>query len=59
MNPFFIMVASMIFGIAETAYFGWNMHPESALERYCDNLVLMGFAYGAGKLVERMQSLKK
>ena len=44
-----ILVAGILFGVGETAYFGWNRTARSAAEKACDFLALL--ACGAGAVV--------
>lgn len=39
-NPW-IFVAGIWFGIMETAYFGWNMLPQSDAEIICDGIAVL------------------
>ena len=36
-----IWVLAVIFGLAETAYFGWNFSPKSPEEMICDGITLV------------------
>lgn len=39
-----IFFISLLFGTAETWYFGWNMTPQSDTEMICDGIALLIFA---------------
>ena len=39
-----IFLSAMLFGLAETAYFGWNWLPKSGAEVICDGITLVIFA---------------
>lgn len=41
-----ITLMGMGYGLAETAYFGWNMHPHSDAEMTCDGIALLIAAIG-------------
>jgi hypothetical protein len=36
-----IFLIGVFFGIAETAYFGWNMFPASDAEVICDGIAML------------------
>ena len=42
-----IWVLAVLFGLAETAYFGWNITPKSSEEMICDGItmVLLAMAF--------------
>ena len=35
-----LFLTGVIFGLCETAYFGWNLHPQSEAERICDYIAI-------------------
>lgn len=39
-----IWLAAIVFGLAETAHFGWNIIPKSGAEWACDGITLLLFA---------------
>jgi hypothetical protein len=41
---FRVFVLASAFGLIETAYFGWNMTPQSEAELICDGITLVLFA---------------
>jgi len=36
-----IFICAIIFGIIETAYFGWNFTPQSDAEMICDGITMI------------------
>ena len=47
-----LFLASILFWIAETAYFGWNAHAMSDAEKMCDKIVSYGIV---GALLVRVE----
>ncbi len=43
-----LMWIAIIFWLAETAYFGYNLHPSCPAEARCDAAVGFVFAFGCG-----------
>lgn len=41
MNSLIILTMAFLFGLVETAYFGWNMFPKSEAEVICDGIALL------------------
>lgn len=41
---FNLVLLSLMFGVTETAYFGWNLTPQSDAEMICDGISLLIFA---------------
>lgn len=41
---FNLVLLSLMFGVMETAYFGWNLTPQSDAEMICDGITLLIFA---------------
>jgi len=39
-----IFILASLFGLIETAYFGWNMFPKSESELVCDGITMILFA---------------
>lgn len=36
-----IWIMAMLYGIVETRYFGWNLHPSSDAEIICDGITIL------------------
>lgn len=43
---YLLIIVSLIFGIMETQYFGWNLTPQSLAETICDGISLLLNFYG-------------
>jgi hypothetical protein len=41
MSSLMIWIAAILFGLSETAYFGWNWSPKSDAEMVCDGITMI------------------
>jgi hypothetical protein len=55
-----LVIMTLIFGIVETWYFGWNAQPETITERICDAIVIITVVYGllSDFIKKRLEVLK-
>lgn len=51
-NAWLSWFLAVVYGFAETAYFGWNLFPKSGAEMACDGIALLLLVVACNSIVE-------
>ena len=55
-----LVICGLVFGLLQTAYFGWNLRPESKAENVCDMITCFAVWFGlALEVVKESRRLRR